>query len=286
MRLLCLGYGYVARAFARAVSPEHLTGTGRDGAAAARRLGADGGVGLAFDGAGAASQALITAAREASHVLISIPATRDGCPAFAALGDTLKDAADLTWVGYLSATSVYGDRKGGWCFEAEAPTPMSDRGRARAQAEAQWLNAAPPAHVFRLPGIYGPGRSPLDRARAGEARRVVKPGQVFSRVHRDDIAAALALSSSRPAPGAIYNIADDEPAAPWVVSAFAHDLLGLPAPPEIAFQEADLSPMARAFWAECKRISNAKAKAALGWRPAYRTYREGLTAILAGEDQA
>jgi nucleoside-diphosphate-sugar epimerase len=171
--------------------------------------------------------------------------------------------------------------------EATPLRPLGERGRARVAAEAAWLalHAAHgvPVHVFRLAGIYGPGRGPFEKVRAGAARRIIKPGQVFSRIHVDDIGATLAASIARPNPGAAYNVCDDEPAPPEDVLAHAAALLGLPPPPEVAFEDADMSPMARSFYAESKRCANRRIREELGVRLAYPTYREGLAAVLAAE---
>ena len=195
-----------------------------------------------------------------------------------------------SWIAYLSTTGVYGDRAGGWVREDTPATPASPEGDRRLQAEQGWRDLAKatgsPLFIFRLPGIYGPGRSPLDRVRAGTARRWVKPGQVFSRIHVDDLADALARALARPQRAGVYNLCDDEPAAPADVTAYAARLLGIEPPPEEPLDPTALSPMARRFWAESKRISNARAKAALGWRPAYPTYREGLEAVHGAEDAA
>ena len=263
--LVCLGMGATAHALARRLPDWRVRGTHR-----APRADA-----LTFDGA--ATPELTQALREADAVLCSIPPDEAGDPAFRAVADTLR-AAPPRWLGYLSTTGVYGDLNGGWAFEWTPLNPQSAEAKRRALAETQWLSLG--AQVFRLPGLYGPGRSALDRVRAGDARRIVKPGQVFSRAHFDDVAAALALSIAKPDPGRVYNICDDEPAPPQDVTAFACALLGVSPPPEEAYDAADLSPAAQRFWAECKRVSNARAKAALGWRPLYPTYREGLRAIL------
>ena len=193
------------------------------------------------------------------------------------------------WIAYLSTTGVYGDRAGGWVREDTPATPASPEGDRRLAAEQGWRALAEatgaPLFIFRLPGIYGPGRSPLDRVRAGTARRWVKPGQVFSRIHVDDLADALARALARPQRAGVYNLCDDEPAAPADVTAYAARLLGIEPPPEEPLDPTALSPMARRFWAESKRVSNARAKAALGWRPAYPTYRAGLQAVLADAPQ-
>lgn len=275
--LLCLGFGYTAAAAVRALGPDRTAGTTR-GAPRTPRPDEDAVRLITFDGV-AVSDELEAAAREATHVLVSIPADAEGCPAARAVGPILERAPNVAWLGYLSATSVYGDRAGGWCFERDPATPTSPRGRARAAAEAAWLALDAPAHVFRLPGIYGPGRSVFERIRAGTQRRILKPGAVFNRAHVDDIAGALALSARRPAPGAIYNVADDWPSPPEDPIDEAYRLLGLEPPPGVSIDAADVSPMARSFYGEPKRIANARLKAALGWRPAYPTYREGLAAI-------
>jgi nucleoside-diphosphate-sugar epimerase len=272
--LLCLGQGYVASALADAMRQAgwRVIGTSR--------TPVDDTI-LAFDGK--ATPALAVAAREAQAILCSIPPEEGGDPAFRALGAAIA-AAKPAWIGYLSTTGVYGDRQGRWAFEDDPLTPQSLEAGRRAEAEAQWRAIG--AHVFRLPGIYGPGRSPLDKLRAGTERRIDKQGQVFSRAHRDDIAAALAASIAAPNPGRSYNVCDDEPAPSAEVASFAAALLGLEPPPLVAFESADLSSMGRRFYSECKRVSNARAKAELGWRPRFPTYREGLRAILQGETAA
>jgi len=210
--------------------------------------------------------------------LISVPPTNEGCPVWRTFG---ARAGEASWIGYLSTTGVYGDLRGGWAFEDTPRNPLSREAVNRARAEDEWHSAG--AHVFRLPGIYGPGRSQLEKVREPGARRIIKPGQVFSRAYRDDIAAVLELSIGKPSPGSIYNVCDDEPAPADEVLAYAADLLGIEPPPAISIEEAGLSPMAQRFYAECKRVSNAKAKAELGWAPAYPTYREGLVACLQAE---
>ncbi len=208
------------------------------------------------------------------------PARRRRDPALQRYGQALGKAR-AKWVGYLSATAVYGDRQGGWVDETSALEPVTERGRWRVASEAAWAASGLPVQIFRLAGIYGPGRSPLDRLREGRAHRVVKAGQIFSRIHVDDIAAALLASMARPDPGRVYNLADDLPAPPQDVIAFAAELLGLPVPPEVPFEAAELSPMARSFYAESKRVANGRVKAELGLRLAHPDYRAGLRAILA-----
>lgn len=215
---------------------------------------------------------------EGAHWLVSLPPDAGGCPAVRVAAYAESTAASVT---YLSTTGVYGDLGGGWAFEWSPVNPASERARARVLAERQWMEATDgTARIVRLPGIYGPGRSPFERLDAGTAQRIVKPGQVFSRVHVDDIASGLEALMLRPDVHGVIHLCDDEPAPPQDVIAHAAGLLGMAPPPEVAFEEARLSPMARSFYAECKRVSNARAKAALGWRPAYPTYRDGLKAIL------
>jgi nucleoside-diphosphate-sugar epimerase len=199
------------------------------------------------------------------------------------LGRHAGDLAQLApdWVGYLSTTGVYGDRAGGWVDETAALAPVGERGRRRIAAEAGWHALGLKLHVFRLAGIYGPGRSALDTVRAGTARRIVKPGQWFSRIHVEDLAAVLAASIARPNPGAVYNVCDDEPAPPQDVIEHACRLLGRAPPPAIPFDQAVLSPMARSFYDESKRVSNARIKTELGVRLRYPDYRAGLAALLA-----
>lgn len=272
-RLVCLGYGYVASALARWLTKDgwSVTGTQRTEAPGAAGI-------IAFDGK-IASSSLRQAVTDADAVLASIPPDDDGDPALRVLRAELS--ASGAWLGYLSTTGVYGDRGGGWAFEGDRRDPSSVVSARRVIAEDQWLGVG--AQVFRLPGIYGPGRSAFDRLRAGDARRVVKPGLVFSRAHVEDIASALAASIARPNPKRAYNICDDEPAPPQDVITHAATLIGVTPPPEIAFAAADLPPASRRFYDDSKRVSNARAKAELGWRPRYPSYREGLAAILADE---
>ncbi len=270
-QLLAFGCGYVARALAARLRAQGVAafGTARTAAGVAE-LEALGVQGRMWPGAGLVPP-------DGAAWLISAPPDADGCPVFRAFGAA---AASAGWIGYLSTTGVYGDLAGGWAFEWTPRHPLSQEAANRARAEDQWTSVG--ARVFRLPGIYGPGRSALDRVREG-ARRIVKPGQVFSRAHRDDIAAAIAAAMALPHIGGVFNICDDEPAPADEVLACAATLLGRDPPPAVAFAEAGLSPAAQRFYAECKRVSNARVKAALGWRPAYPTYRQGLAACLASE---
>jgi nucleoside-diphosphate-sugar epimerase len=210
-----------------------------------------------------------------------------GDPVFDSHRDDIAAIPNLAWLGYLSTTGVYGDRGGERVDETSELQPTSERGTRRVAAETAWLDLCRdrdvPVHFFRLAGIYGPGRSPFDALRAGTARRIDKPGQVFSRIHVDDLATVLRASMARPRPGAVYNVCDDEPASPAEVIAHAAALLGLPPLPLVPFEAAELSPMARSFYADNKRVSNALIKQELGVRLRYPSYRDGLPAILADE---
>jgi nucleoside-diphosphate-sugar epimerase len=218
-----------------------------------------------------------------THVLISVPPHQAGCPVYAAHGADLAAVSTLRWIGYLSTTSVYGDRAGGWVDEDSALLPTGDRGAARIVAERQWLSLprgdARAVAVFRLAGIYGPGRSVLDALAAGTARRIVKPGQAFSRIHVEDLAETVYRSMARPGPGGIYNVCDDEAAPQDEVVAYAASLLGVAPPPREDFAGADLSALARSFYDDNKRVSNRRIKDELGVVLRYPTYREGLAAL-------
>ncbi len=231
---------------------------------------------------------LVVALRETRALLIAAPPDDQGCPGLRATVPALARAnAFPDWTGYLSTTGVYGDRRGGWVTETSRLAAQSLEGARRVGAERDWLEIGRgmglTVAVFRLPGIYGPGRSVLDRLRRGEARNIIAPGQVFSRIHVDDLCSGLEASMERPRAASIYNLCDDEPCPNAEVIAYGAKLLELSPPPEIAVAEADLSSSARRFYAESKRVSNALAKAELGWRPMYPTYRDGLAAILAAD---
>lgn len=284
--LLCLGLGYSAERLARRLATRgfRITGTARtdEGAAGIRARGWEG---LVLDGQ-RRSPELEAAIASATHVLISAGPGPEGDPILAAIGPELQHAPRLAWIGYLSTIGVYGHHAGGWVDETTPPAGAGNRARPRLDAENQWLafGAARQTRVevFRLPGIYGPGRSQIDQMRAGTAKRIVKPGHVFNRIHVDDIGAALEAAILRPAQHAIYNLTDDEPAAADEVVAFAAGLLGMPPPPAVLFSDARLSPMAASFYEETRRVSNRRMKEALGVQLLYPTYREGLAAIAAG----
>ncbi|OOY13721.1 NAD(P)-dependent oxidoreductase [Thioclava marina] len=279
--LLSIGHGYSARALSALLLARgwRVIGTTRS-PEKAEALRAEGVEPLIWEGGPLPLD-------EASHLLTSVAPGAEGDPVLAAQHEAIAAAQHLEWVGYLSTVGVYGDHAGGWVDEATPLTPSTRRGRARVEAEAAWRALAAahdlPLHIFRLAGIYGPGRGPFEKVRQGTARRIVKEGQVFSRIHVEDIAQVLLASIEHPDPGAVYNVCDDDPVPPQDVIGFAAELLGLPLPPEVAFEQADLSPMARSFYAESKRVRNDKIKRDLGVTLHYPDYRSGLRAML---DQA
>jgi len=277
--LLCFGFGFSARAFAARLDKREwkISATSRDAEGIAE-INAQGFHGLLFD-------STLQIATDVTHLLISAPPGESGDPVLQLFQTQLqKLSKSLKWVGYLSTTGVYGDRGGDWVDEESPLEPTTARGQRRLEAERSWLKLHSdfglPAHVFRLAGIYGPGRNQLLNVRDGSAKRISKPGQIFSRIHVEDIAGVLAASIAKPHPGRAYNVCDDEPCPPQEVVEFAADLLGLPVPPEIPFAEAELSAMARSFYAESKRVSNKRLKTELGYRLIYPNYREGLRALL------
>lgn len=282
LKLLVFGGGYLGRfaaleAIRRGGS---AVATSRD---PARRLALEAERIMAVDPAD--REALSAALATATTVLITAPPDAQGCPALWALAAAESvSTAWPDWIGYVSSTAVYGDRDGGWAFEDDALNASSLEGGRRVRAEADWLDAGRgmglTVQIFRLPAIYGPGRSVVDRLRDGSARLVRKPGQVFNRVHVGDAVAGLFASMARPRPGAAYNLADDEPTPADVVIAGAADRLGLPRPPEVDWHDPEVSDAMRRFYLDNKRISNARAKAELGWRPQYPTWREGLESLI------
>jgi nucleoside-diphosphate-sugar epimerase len=279
-RLFVFGLGYSALAIAEPLLRGGWTVAGtsrsREGVALLKAMGIDG---VAFDGTAPLDPSALA---EVTHILASIPADPDD-PALRHHARDIAAIPSLIWVGYLSTTSVYGVTDGSTVDETYPCAPASARGQRRLAAEQAWQALPLPGHVFRLSGIYGPGRSVFDTIRAGKAQRVVKPGQVFNRIHVRDIAGTISASIAAPSPGRIYNLADDLPAPSADLVTYACDLMGLAPPPEIAFDQAVLSPMAREFWADNKRIDNNRIKSELGVRLAYPTYREGLDAIFAAE---
>lgn len=274
-KLLSMGHGYTARALSRRLAPlgwqiagtsrdpDHLESIQQSGAKALIWPGEE----LDLDGV--------------THLLISTAPDETGDPVLDRLGDEIaKRATQFKWVGYLSTTAVYGDHGGDWVDETTPVTPASRRGHQRVMAENQWASIPDlPLHIFRLAGIYGPERGPFSKLKRGGLRRIIKPGQVFSRIHVDDIATVLEASIQQPNPSAIYNVCDDEPVPPQDVIAYAAELQGLPLPPAVPFDEADLTPMARSFYSENKRVRNDRIKQELGIKLRYPSYREGLKAL-------
>lgn len=281
-RLFCFGYGYSAARLAARLRPRGfaIAGTARDPKKLAA-MAADGVAAYRLD-AESGLDAPAGALAGTTHLLTSIPPGEDGCPVLARHRGDLRALAGLAWVGVLSTTGVYGNTDGAWVDEDSPTNPSGPRGKRRVAMERAWLDTGLAVHVFRLAGIYGPGRSAIDQLRHGRARRLIKPGHVFSRIHVDDIAAVLEASIDRPRPGAVYNVCDDEPEESARVIEEAARLLGVDPPPAIPFAEAELSPMARGFYADCRRVRNDRIKRELGVRLAYPSYREGLAAQLAG----
>jgi nucleoside-diphosphate-sugar epimerase len=278
--MLIFGCGYSGRALAKTLIAEgwRVIGTTRS-ADKARELAAEGIEAVIWPGSDMAPHLA-----EATHLLLSAAPDDDGDPVLAALRDEIA-AERFDWVGYLSTTGVYGDHQGGWVDEATTLTPSTRRGHQRVRAEGQWqalaAEAGLPLHIFRLAGIYGPGRGPFAKVRRGTARQIVKPGQVFSRIHVEDIAQVLAASIARPDPGAVYNVCDDLAAPPEDVLAFAAELLGVTLPPAEDYEAAEMTPMARSFYAESKRVHNDRIKVDLRVVLVYPTYRDGLSALFA-----
>ncbi|MFU1478162.1 SDR family oxidoreductase [Roseovarius sp. C7] len=280
-RLLSFGLGYSARALARRLLAQGWTihGTTRD-AEKAEALAREGVQPLLWG-----QDDIEPILAQSTHILISAGPDEAGDPVLNAHGALIREhAVRLRWAGYLSTTGVYGDHAGGWVDEETPLAPSTRRGQLRQEAEAAW-QAVPglPLHIFRLAGIYGPGRGPFAKVRRGTARRIIKPGQVFSRIHVEDIAQVLAASIAQPDPGAVYNLCDDDPAPPEEVIAYAAELLGLPVPPAVDFDAAEMTPMARSFYAESKRVRNDRIKRDLGVALVYPDYRAGLDALAQDE---
>lgn len=287
-RLFVFGLGYSALRLAARLNREggwRIAGTTRDPARAAA-LQAQGVDAVAFDrNAPLADPAALLDG--ATHILFSIPPDERGDPALDRHGAFIARLRGVEWAGYLSTTGVYGDTGGEWVSEASWLRPTGERQKRRVQAERGWLDLyrqhGLPLHVFRLSGIYGPGRSAIDSLRAGTAKRIDKPGHVFCRIHVDDIGETLLASMARPNPGGIYNLADDEPAPQHEVVAFAARLLGMEPPPLEPFAAAKLSDMAASFYADCRRVKNARIKDKLGVTLRHPDYRSGLSAQMTEE---
>ncbi|MFN3227277.1 MAG: SDR family oxidoreductase [Hyphomicrobiales bacterium] len=279
MRLLITGYGYSSKAIHAALEDqlESLTVTTRT-PEKAERLQASGLDAVVFDGSQRSAD-LDRALASATHLIMSAAPGEAGDPLLAT--HDLSKAANLQWAGYLSTVGVYGNHDGAWVDEDTPTNPQSKRSKQRVAAEEAWLALSASLSIeigiFRLAGIYGPGRSALDKVRDGSARRIVKPGQVFNRIHVEDIGRVVAAAAAQGV-GGLFNVTDDEPGPPQDVIAHAAALLGVDPPPEVAFEDADLSPMGRSFYGENKRVSNAKIKQAFG-SMLHPTYREGLAAL-------
>jgi nucleoside-diphosphate-sugar epimerase len=285
-RLFCFGLGFSARHVIARLPGWTVAGsvTRPEGLAA---LAADAIDAVAFSDDHPLPPDALT---EATHLLLSIPPGTGGDPVLRRCERELEEAAPgVKWIGYLSTTGVYGDHAGAWVDETTPPSPSSERSHRRAAAEQDWLDFGRqhqiPTQIFRLAGIYGPGRSVLDDVRAGRAQAIDRPGHLFSRIHVEDIATAVVAGMSRPEAGPIFNVCDDEPAASADVVRFACGLLGVAPPVAIPFEQARLSPMAQSFWADNKRVRNDLMKQALGVSLRFPTYREGLRAILESEGQ-
>ncbi|GGA19144.1 SDR family oxidoreductase [Neptunicoccus cionae] len=273
--LLSFGHGYSAQALAAELLPLgwQIIGTNRSG-----EVPQEGVETVAWPGTNMAPYL-----DRATHLLISAGPDDAGDPVLNGLREEIKGRS-FDWVGYLSTTGVYGDHQGGWVDENTPLTPSTRRGKLRVVAEANWQAMGLPLHIFRLAGIYGPGRGPFAKVRAGTARRIIKENQVFSRIHVEDIAQVLAASIARPNPGTVYNLCDNEAAPPEDVIGFAAELLGVPVPAAVDFDKADMSAMARSFYAESKRVSNDRIKTELCVVLKYADYRSGLRSLLAAED--
>lgn len=283
-KLFCFGLGFSARHLAQRLQRDGWAVAGTCRSEEKRReIEALGFAAHVFDRAQPLADS-DAALRGVTHVVSSIPPDDAGDPVLDCHLQDLQRPESLRWIGYLSTTGVYGDRSGDWVDETSQRVPTQDRSRRRVQAEDGWLTLwerdGMPVHVFRLAGIYGPGRSAIDSLRDGTAKRIVNPGQVFSRIHVEDIATVLMASMARPNPGAAYNVCDDNPAPPDEVIAYAAELLGMEPPPAVPFEQAELSEMARSFYADNKRVRNNRIKEELGVRLTYPDYRSGLAAIL------
>ncbi len=281
--LLLLGAGYTAKTMMRNYPAEHMWGTTREEEKKSEILEAGAEEVIIFNGHEPAAE-LKELLRKAENILISISPDENGDRILAHHKEDLVENENLRWLGYLSTVGVYGNHDGAWVDETSETNPGSERSSWRKKAEDQWLELyetrSLPVHIFRLPGIYGKGRGPVSKIKSGTARRIHKEGQVFNRAHVEDIAAALEASCQNPNPGRVYNIADDEPAPPQDVLAYAAELIGVETPPLIEFEDADFSPMAKSFYNDNKRVSNKRMKEELGVKLKYPTYREGIKASI------
>ena len=282
--LFCFGLGYTGTVLAKKLRDLgwRVSGTAREPL--------DDSAVFPFSGHAEEVEAIAGTLRTATHVLSTIPAMELGDPILAAIEQALAESEDLTWIGYLSTTGVYGNTDGAVVSESTPTNPSGERGMRRVLAENQWRHLYGtydlPVHVFRLPGIYGPGRSVFDQLKQGKSQRILKPGHKFNRIHVDDIAGALIASMKQPNPGAIYNVCDDNPVEPAEVTTYACDLMGIEPPPLVDFFEAEksMSPMGRSFWNDNRLVSNGRIKSELGVELIYPDYKSGLDAIWARSD--
>lgn len=287
-KLLCFGLGYSANELARRLAAQGWAIAGTSRSREKRAALTAQGFAMYDFGRDMPLEDLDAALRGVTHILTSVAPDEQGDPVLDVHRGAIQAIPGLRWAGYLSSTGVYGDRRGGWVDEGSEPRATAPRGQRRIAAEADWRaldGPGLPGHVFRLAGIYGPGRSAFDQLRKGRAQRVDKPGHLFSRIHVADIATVLEASIAQPNPGAVYNVCDDEPAASADVIAEASRLLGTDPPALIPFEEAraGMSPIARGFWADNRRVRNRRIREELGVNLAYPDYRAGLAGILAGE---
>tara|TARA_B100000475_G_scaffold161890_1_gene122846 strand:+ start:3041 stop:3910 length:870 start_codon:yes stop_codon:yes gene_type:complete len=279
-KLLSLGHGYSAQVFEKFLDPKiwEISATTRD-IKKADILGARNINAFIWPGTDLKNEI-----NRASHILLSIPPLESGDPVFESYFETIKNATNLEWIGYLSTTAVYGDHDGNWVDERTELNPTTKRGKHRVLAEEQWLSLAKevgsPVNIFRLAGIYGPGRGPFLKVLAGTAKRIIKEGQVFSRIHVEDIARVLFASIEQPGIGCVYNVCDDLPAPPEDVLSFAAKLLNKEDPPIANFLSSNLSDMVRSFYSECKRVDNSKIKSDLQISLKYPNYKIGLKSVL------
>lgn len=288
-KLFCFGYGYTAQALGETLKKQDpswtIAGTTRD-LQKLRALKSEGVQTYLFDDDHPLDDPFV-ALDGTTHLLLSVPPNDNGDPAFTFHADDLMQIDTIQWVGLMSSTAVYGDRDGGWVDENSEQRPTNKRGSRRALAEAQWLslhaNDRLPVHIFRLAGIYGPGRSALDAVRAGNSRRIDKPGHAFNRIHVDDIVQVLMASMDHPHPGRAYNVSDDEPAPSHALIEKSCELLGMAVPPLIPFDQVDQAPMARSFYLDNKRVKNDLIKTELGVKLKYPDFRSGLTACMEAE---
>jgi nucleoside-diphosphate-sugar epimerase len=272
--LLCFGFGFSARTLCARLNPTDwkISATSRT-VEGAGKIKASGFSAFLFD-----RDFVIPS--DVTHIVSSVPPDDSGDPVLQSFTAQLERLKHVQWIGYLSTTGVYGNKGGEWVDEDSPLVPNTIRGERRILAERAWASLDLPVHLFRLAGIYGPGSNQLLTVKNGTAKRVIKAGQIFSRIHVEDIAGVLEASISKPHPGRAYNVCDDEPCPPQDVVAYAAELLGLPVPPDVPFEQAELSPMAKSFYADSKRVLNTRIKTELGYKLIHPNYRVGLKALL------